>query len=57
MSFNTDPQKQAIESTFSTKRIEMVHPEIGFDSIPAIKVDEHNHLGIILDSRLYFGLH
>ena len=57
MSFNPDPQKQAVELTFSTKRIEMNRPEIRFNSIPVMKVDEHKHLGIILDSKLSFSAH
>ena len=50
MSFNPDPQKQAVELIFSTKRSEINHPEIRFNNIPVMKVDEHKHLGIILDS-------
>ena len=57
MSFNPDPQKQAVELIFSTKRIEMNHPEIHFNNIPVMKVDEHKHLGIILDSKLSFSAH
>ena len=57
MSFNPDPQKQAVELIFSTKRIEIDHPEIRFNNIPVTKVDEHKHLGIILDSKLSFSAH
>ena len=57
MSFNPDPQKQAVELTFSTKEIEINHPEIRFNNIPVRKVDEHKHLGIILDSKLSFSAH
>ena len=57
MSFNPDPQKQAVELILSTKRIEMNHPEIRFNNIPVMKVDEHKHLGIILDSKLSFSAH
>ena len=57
MSFNPDPQKQAVELIFSTKRIEMNHPEIRFNNIPVMKVDEHKHLGIVLDSKLSFSAH
>ena len=57
MSFNPDPQKQAVELIFSTKRIEMNHPEVCFDNIPVMKVDEHKHLGIILDSKLFLSTH
>ena len=50
MSFNPDPQKQAVELTFSRKKIEIDHPVILFNNIPVKKVSEHKHLGIILDS-------
>ena len=29
----------------------MSHPEICFNDIPVMKVDQHKHLGIILDSK------
>ena len=54
MSFNLDPQKQALELTFSRKRIEIDHPHLFFNGIPVIKVNDHKHLGIILDSKLSF---
>ena len=57
MSFNPDPQKQAVELNFSTKRNEMNHSEIRFNNILVIKVEEHKHLGIILDSKLSFSTH
>ena len=57
MSFNPDPQKQAVELTFSRKKIEIDHPVIRFNDIPVKKVDEHKHLGIILDSKLSFSAH
>ena len=33
----------------------MNHPEIHFNNIPVMKVEEHKHLGIILDSKLSFS--
>ena len=57
MSFNPDPQIQAVELTFSRKRTEIDHLAILFNSIPVKKVSEHKHLGIILDSRLSFSAH
>ena len=57
MSFNPDPQKQAVEFIFSRKRIEIDHPVIPFNDIPVKKVSEHKHLGIILDSKLSFSAH
>ena len=57
MAFNPDPQKQAVELTFSKKKIEIDHPVILFNDIPVKKVNEHKHLGIILDSKLSFSAH
>ena len=39
MSFNPDPQKEAVELVFSKKKIEIHHPVIRFDNIPVTKVD------------------
>ena len=57
MSFNPDPQKQAVEITFSRKKTEIDHPVILFNNIPVKKVNEHKHLGIILDSKLSLSAH
>ena len=57
MSFNPDPQKQAVELLFSRKRSETDHPVILFNNIPVNEVNEHKHLGIILDSKLSFAPH
>ena len=57
MSFNPDPNKQAVEVTFSKKRIPMNLPPIFFNDIPVKKVQEHMQIGITLDSRLSFTSH
>ena len=57
MSFNPDPQKQAVELVFSTKRNKIDHPEIRFNDTPVEKVNEHKHLGLVLDSKLSFSAH
>ena len=57
MSFNPDPQKQAVELIFSKKKIETNHPEILFNNTPVMQVVEHKHLGIVLDSKLSFSSH
>ena len=57
MSFNPDPAKQVVEVTFSRKIITVDHPQILFNDTPVIKVEEHKHLGIALDSRLSFARH
>ena len=57
MSFNPDPSKQAVEVTFSTKRVKTDHPYILFGVVPVVRVEEHKHLGVILDSKLSFASH
>ena len=57
MSFNPDPQKQAVELLLSKKRHEIDHPHIFFNNTPVKKVEEHKHLGIILDSKLPCSSH
>ena len=57
MSFNPDPQKQAVELIFSRKRIEIDHPVVSFNDIPVKQVKEDKHLGIVLDSKLSFSAH
>ena len=57
MSFNPDLRNQAVEMKFSMKRVEMNHLEIRLNNIPIRKVDEHKHLGIILDPKLSFSAH
>ena len=47
--------KQAVEVTFSRKKISADHPPVLFNNIPVIKMNEHKHLGIILDSKLSFA--
>ena len=54
---NPDPRKQAVEIIFSTKRDKIDHPPIFFNNIQVMKVDEHKHLGLTLDSRLSFISH
>ena len=48
MSFNPDPQKQAVEIIFSRKRNKIDHPVVLFNDTPVKKVDEHKHLGFFL---------
>ena len=57
MSFNPDPSKQAVEVTFSRKRIPVDHPLIFFNDIQVMKVTQHKHLGFILDAKLSFSAH
>ena len=57
MSFNPDPMKQAVELIFSRKRPTANHLPLYFNGIQVARVDEHKHLGIILDSKLSFSQH
>ena len=57
MSFNPDPQKQAVELIFSRKKNEIDHPVVLFNDTPVKKVIEHKHLGIVLDFKLSFNAH
>ena len=56
-SFNPDLQKQAIEMIFSRKRHKIDHPGILLNNTPVKKVEEHKHLGLVLDSKLSFSAH
>ena len=55
--FNRDITKQAVEVIFSTKTTPPPHPSLMFNNILAKLVNEHKHLGIILDKQLYFTSH
>ena len=56
MSFNSDPQKQAVELLFSRKINQIDHPVILFQQHTRERVDEHKHLGITLDLKLSFSV-
>ena len=55
--FNPDPIKPPIELIFSTKNKPPNHPQLYFNNIALIKVNEHKHLGLILDKKLTFSSH
>ena len=57
MSFNPDPQKQAVELIPSTKRHETDHPMLFFNGTPVVKVQEHKHLRVILNRKFSFSAH
>ena len=54
MSFNPDVNKQAVEVLFSQKNKAQVHSPLFFNGNEILKVNEHKHLGMILDSTFYF---
>ena len=57
MSFNPDPTKQAVEMLFSRKKLDQCHPPLFFNNRPVVPVNDHKHLGIILDCKLFFTKH
>ena len=57
MSFNPEPSKQAVQLIFSRKRGQTDHPEVYFNDLLVSSVDEHKHLGLILDKKLTFSSH
>ena len=57
MSFNPDPSKRAVELRFSTRKAQVNHPDIFFNGVSVDKVTTHEHLGIILDSKLSLEAH
>ena len=57
MEFNPDPTKQATEVLSSCKKSSPNHPQLIFNGTFAAKVNEHKHLGLVLDSTLSFKIH
>ena len=57
LSFNPDINKQAVEVLFSHKIKKTIHPPIYFNNAEVVRVKEHKHLGLILDSKLSFSQH
>ena len=57
MSFNPDPTKPAEEIIFSRKRQRPDHPPLFFNDFEVKQVNDHKHLGLILDSQLTFANH
>ena len=56
MSFNPDPTKPAEEILFSHKQ-PRPHPPLFFNGAEVRRVEEHKHLGLILDPLLNFAAH
>ena len=57
MSFNPNPRKQAVELIFSKKTAKTDHPPGFFNDAPVMNIDQHKHLGVILDPKLSFSAH
>ena len=57
MSFNPDPNKQAIEVCFSNKCDKENYQPLQFNSSDVQIADSHKHLGLIIDSKLNVNEH
>ena len=57
MEFNPDPDKQATELLFSSKKNRPNHPPLFFNGTVVPKVNEQKHLRLTLDSKLSFERH
>ena len=57
MSFNPDPNKQAIKLLFSRKINSANHPSLYFNNQEVCRATDHKHLGLILDTKLTFTKH
>ena len=60
MSFNPDPKKKknkAQEVIFCWKSKAISHPPLVFNNNNVIQATSQKHLGIILDTRLFFKKH
>ena len=57
MAFNPEVNKQAVEIIFSQKRKLPYHPPLYFNGNEVLTVNEHKHLGLVLDSKLSFSKH
>ena len=49
MEFNPDPIKQATEVLFSCKKKSVNHPQLNFNGVAIVKVNEQKHLGLTLE--------
>ena len=56
-SFNPDPNKQAQEVIFSRKLNKPNHPSLNFNNTVVIQSKNHKHLGMILNTKVYFQEH
>ena len=57
MTFNPDPNKQALQVIFSNKSTMQFQPLIYFNGSEVKTVNEHKHLGLTIDSKLTFASH
>ena len=57
MEFNPDPIKQATEVLFSCKKKSVNHPQLNFNGVAVVKVNEQKHLGLTLEPGLSFEKH
>ena len=57
MAFNPDRNKQATEPLFSCKKKTIDHPDLVFNGSTVSRVNDHKHLGLVLQPNLCFEKH
>ena len=57
MAFNPDRNKQATELLFSCKKKAIDHPDLVFNGSTVSRVNDHKHLGLVLQPNLSFEKH
>ena len=57
MKINPDPTKQVQEIIFNKKKTVSTHPVVYFNNTPVNSTATHEHLGMILDSKLSYENH
>ena len=51
------PKEASCGINFSKKTAKTDHPLFFFNDAPVMKIDQHKHLGVILDHKLSFSAH
>ena len=57
MQFNPDPKKQANDVIFSRELNRCTYPPVTFSNNIIATCPYQKHLGLVLDSKLDFGIH
>ena len=57
MAFNSDRNKQATELLFSCKKKAIDHPDLVFNGSTVLRVNDHKHLGLVLQPNVSFEKH
>ena len=56
MSFHPDPTKPVEEVIFTNRNLTLYDP-VSYSGVDVMQVDNHKHLGFILDSKMSYSKH